>query len=118
MSKNNPSNENLKDAEINIQNEMEKLNEKISQYAKKSELITKRNIFIDKKEKIEDLIALQGTDFDDFEESKIFKIIIEETDPKGVKISITKNYLVREITQFILFKILEKICELEQQIIK
>lgn len=95
---------------------MKRLDSEIDKFQRKHSLITQRSIFISKKVILEDFIGKQGTDFNDFDDSK-FMVKFKEESYNSEEITIRNNFLVREFAQFLITKIDEKIHQIELQII-
>lgn len=108
-----------KDLKTTMEEVQKVLDLQIENFKKKSELISNRKKFLETKEKLNDFVANQGADYDDFMDDSGKKVVFSDNERYSSNggISISNNYLVREFAQFMISKIEIKLTIIEKEIL-
>ncbi len=95
------------------------LEDQISTFQRKSELIANRERFLQTKQDLLDYKSEQGSDFNDTLDSESLRIILQDNRRYHgeSQVSIANNLIVREFIDFIISKIDVKLAEIEKEII-
>ncbi len=94
------------------------LDQNIENLKKKNELIRNRAKFLKTKEYLQQFVADQGADYDEFMKDSGKKLVFQNDVNYRTEnsISIKNKYMVREFAQFMIGKIELKLAEIEKQI--